>query len=189
MAKSKKPAISNPVIGVFSRSQSVQPTSSVKLLVADQFRVEAGGKVLAIGLYPDGVVVMQMPADAPDPTDESPVGIAQLALLLSVSGSGRSHNLRVQLGADDAKEFPVDLGTAGSVNVILDLRPLVIRSFGIKPVVVELAGERHELSFEIRRGVGDVPGQVMQLPPALAETASAPSPKKPRRKAATSSST
>lgn len=126
--------------------------ASAKLLVADQFRTEQGGKILAIGLYADGVVVI--PSDAPPPTPEMPLGI-ELSLLVTISGVAGKGPVLVQLGNKPAREMNVELRPFGAANLVLNLQPLLVESFGRKVLTVTFAGETHELSFEVRQGEPD----------------------------------
>jgi len=53
------------------------------LYIADEFKTLEGGKTLAIGLFTDRVVVLNVPSNIPAPTREVPYGIP-LGLLACV---------------------------------------------------------------------------------------------------------
>jgi hypothetical protein len=53
------------------------------LYVADEFKSLEGGKTLAVGLFTDRVVVLNIPRDVPPPTREVPYGVP-LGLLACV---------------------------------------------------------------------------------------------------------
>jgi hypothetical protein len=121
---------------------------ALRLFVADQFRTEQGGKVLAIGLYTDNVVVF--PSDAPEPTSDLPLGL-ELSLLINISGVQGKGTVSIQLGREK-REMALELKRQGSANFVLNLQPLLIEAFGKKTVQVGLAGQVHELHFEARKG-------------------------------------
>lgn len=135
--------------------QAVEKTSVVRpfarILIADDFRVEEGGKVFAIGLFTDNVIVSLVPRGTPAPTAELPYGIDALAILLCVGGVSGLHDLSVTLGDGPSRQWQVDLQEGASANLIMKLRPLLVRSFGMKPVRIEFAGQTFESAFELRR--------------------------------------
>ena len=131
-----------------------------KLLVADDFRAEASGKVTAVGLFADSVVVVNAPAEAPAPTPELPVGIDSLGILVNISGLEGKHRVSLSFGAyarnaapmtTDALEY--DFPSAGSsINLISAFRPLLVQSYGMKTVKVHVDDCEETLQFEVRRG-------------------------------------
>lgn len=132
-----------------SRSEaSVEPYA--KILVADEFRTEQSGKILAIGLYSDGVVVLTIPKNAPPATKETPYGIERLALLITVGGFEGDDVVRFGFEGGQVFEHPVSLLPGNSANVILNLKPFRTLTFGMKKVYVEFAGTKRTLQFEVR---------------------------------------
>ena len=126
------------------------------LYVADNFQTLQDGKVLAVGLYPDKVVVMNIPVDAPEPSRELPFGI-NLGLLLCL----------VDLPSDDvagkitilppsghtlapAMSFAVQARAGRSANIVLVANPLLVSEPGLYQVVVDIADLHIAESFEIR---------------------------------------
>lgn len=150
---------------------SANANLQIKFFLADDILQQIDGKMTLVGLYPDNVVVTQMPSEAPEPTKENPVGFEGLAVLLCVEGLKGMHS--ISLGFDDsvivgasmirnagggpklnADQTPFDFkAEQGATNLITRLKPFITTSFGKKTIVLKVDGEPHELTFEIRRGV------------------------------------
>lgn len=130
---------------------------NVRFFLAEDFRQEIGGKVSAIGLYADNVVVLQLPPDLAEPTEETPIMIRSLAFLFSVSALSQPSLASVDLRVNgDQKPLmaPRDLPAiepGNSVNLLGVMAPYVVTSFGEKTVVVDIAGTKYTFKFEIRR--------------------------------------
>ncbi len=122
-----------------------------RLLVADEFRTEANGKVLAVGLYPDSVVVCQTPSDAAAPSKKHPIGINSLYFLVTIGGVVGKQKVSVSIGNSKPVEMEVEMKADHSANLIFGSRPLLIQSFGVKQVAVEFAGVKKVMEFELRR--------------------------------------
>ncbi|MDO9438033.1 hypothetical protein [Hydrogenophaga sp.] len=167
------------------RTPKATKGSSATMLVADEFRMEQSGKVLAIGLYPDNVVVCTIPKNAPRPSKETPFGMDGIALLLTVSGFEGAATVRFGLsGSSHTFEHPVSLTAGTSVSLILNLKPFRIASFGVKDVFVEVEGAKHTLHFEVRANYIDAVedlSRYIQVTPAPVEL---PAPKTSSRKKA-----
>lgn len=130
---------------------------NVRFFLAEDFRQEIGGKVSAIGLYADNVVVLQLPPDLAEPTTETPIVIRSLAFLFNVSALSKASMASVDLHVNgDRKPFmvPRELPATepgNSVNLLGVMAPCVVTSFGKKTVVVDIAGTEHTFEFEFRR--------------------------------------
>jgi hypothetical protein len=147
-----------------SKRKAATPSSSgaiCKLLLADDFRLEQGGKVTALGLYVDGVIVIHMDEGLPDPTLEAPIAIEGISLLVAVSGLEGEHSIGMGLSGGNkdvptgpVQEQKVSFESGGhSIQMITKIRPLLIGSLGIKHVLVSIDGTEMLLPFEVRRGV------------------------------------
>ena len=66
--------------------------TTVRFFLADDMRQEVNGKVTAVGLYADNVIVAEMSADDPDPTPERVAGLPSLSILASVSVRPGQHS-------------------------------------------------------------------------------------------------
>lgn len=129
----------------------------VRFFLAEDVRQEIGGKVSAIGLYADNVIVLQLPPDLPDPTPETPILIRSLAFLFSVSALGEASVASVDLDVNGGRkpfmaprELPAT-APGSSVNLLGVMAPCVVTSFGKKTVIVDIRGTEHTFEFEIRR--------------------------------------
>ena len=127
-----------------------------RLYLADDIRSEASGKVLALGLYSDLVVIVGIPADAPPPTEQVPYGIPRLSFMVTVGGVSGAGPVTVQL-ADGALEKTVQasIKPGHSANLIFSAEPMLFKSFGNKKVTVKLAGHTLHLDYEIRKQILD----------------------------------
>ena len=127
-------------------------TPSARLLVADDFRAEQSGKVLAIGLYADGVVLLDVPEGAPEPSNEIPVGVDRLAFLINIGGVVGQQKVSVRIGEKGpSQDVQVDVKPGSSANLIFTSQPMLIASYGKKLVTVKFAQSVHELEFELRK--------------------------------------
>lgn len=139
--------------------KKVAPASRphVRFFLAEDFRQEIGGKVSAIGLYADNVIVLQLPSDLPDPTADTPILIRSLAFLFSISAFGNASVASVDLNVNgDRKPFMVPrelpaTDPGNSVNLLGVMAPCAVTSFGKKTVIVDIGGTEHSFEFEIRR--------------------------------------
>jgi hypothetical protein len=134
----------------------------VGFILADDIRLEHDGKVTAVGLYTDNVIVALMRPGQPEPSAEAPIAVGGIAFIVSIGGLAGTH--RVWLEYKDASlpkekttalrardyEFP---NAAMTVNLVGRFQPLITGSFGTKRVVVHIDDQSRVCSFEVRRGV------------------------------------
>ncbi|MBL0419016.1 hypothetical protein JI739_01530 [Ramlibacter sp. AW1] len=140
--------------------QELRPTEdgpTARLFVADQFRTEVNGKVLAIGLYTDNVIVI--PYDSPDPSTEKPLALNPLSILINIGGIVGKGRVVVHLHPMGERELEVQLAPLGSANLVINFQPLIIESIGRKDVRVTFAGQTKELTFEIRKATAEEAGR------------------------------
>lgn len=140
---------------------SIDPIT-VRMLVADEFREEVNGKTIAVGLYPDSVVNVDIPKDVPPIGPDNPIRLMGFSLMLTVMGAQGSKSVSVELGLEPGREpetlmqdeivFPTQSGR--SANIILMLQRFHTFSEGEKPVTVHIGEHTSKLAFEIRRGPG-----------------------------------
>jgi len=134
------------------------------LQIADTFDTLASGKILAVGLFADKVVVLQVPADVPDPSAEAPYA-TELGLLLTLSHAPATPlqgEVRILPpgGGPAISVIAFDgmvIAGGNSANILTKLRPLLVPAAGTFTVEVQVAGETLRASFEIR---------VLRLPPS-----------------------
>lgn len=131
---------------------------STSLFLADAFEVLQTGKVMAMGLYTDKVMVLTVPAHAPEPSKEQPYAIA-LALLLCVT----------DLPAGEYKaEFSIELPSGGvlqnlpfpaarypvngaeAFNLILKFAPFMAPEVGTYTLLGRVGDVDFRHTFELR---------------------------------------
>ena len=126
------------------------------LYVADNFQSLQDGKVLAVGLYSDKVVILNIPIDAPEPSSKLPFGISLglLVCLLDLPAEDVSGNISILPPSGHAlvspMTFAVPAQAGRSANIVLALNPFLVSEPGLYQVVVDIADVRISESFEIR---------------------------------------
>ena len=126
------------------------------LYVADNFQTLQDGKVLAVGLYADKVVVMNIPIDAPEPSAELPFGISLglLVCLLELPAADVSGHISILPPSGHAMappmSFAVPAQAGRSANIVLATNPFLVSEPGVYQVVVDIADLHIAESFEIR---------------------------------------
>lgn len=144
----------------------------VRIYVADEFRQEQSGKVAALGLYSDNVLVLNVPESLPGPTKEQPIALDTLCVLVSIAGLKGSHQVGIALLDEQGQHMAgpfnsraVDFPSEESAGqLITRFRPLFVSSFGVKRFVVTIDEQEHSIDIEVRRGalVSDQSEQLQQ---------------------------
>lgn len=145
------------------------PQPLVHFYMAEDFRRELNGKLSAIGLYPDHVVVLQLPESLPDPSPQNPLTIRSLAFAFSVvhlSGDAlisidvESNGVRSPLVPQDQFAWP---GEGHSVNLLAAIEPWVVQQLGVRELVLTLNGAEHRFRYELRRATIKPPASKTRL--------------------------
>jgi hypothetical protein len=160
----------------------------LRIHIADHFDTLASGKVLAVGLFPDRVVLLNLPADAPEPSVDVPFAF-DLDLLITLTGPQEEPvacDVRVLApGAAPpvANLHAPSLQIAGgsSTNIASKLRPLLVPQAGLFTVEVTCGDQTLRDSFEVR--LKRVASSREPLPPDSAPARAAAAKPKPRRRA------
>jgi hypothetical protein len=129
----------------------------LRIHIADHFDTLATGKVLAVGLFSDRVVLLNLPADAPEPTSEIPFAF-DLDLLITLTGpiaEPSACDIRILapgMAQPVAHLHMPSLQIAGgsSTNITSKLRPLLVTQPGIFTVEASCGGETAQDTFEVR---------------------------------------
>ncbi len=128
-----------------------------RFYICDDVRIEAAGKFSLMGLFPDSIVVVHLPRGV-QPTIKAPLAIESLCILVAVHGLTGVHKARFALGSPELTVKPafmerdIQFSENRAANLIVRMKPYVVRSFGKTKVQLEVAGHVFEHSFEIRRG-------------------------------------
>lgn len=137
-------------------AQGVTPVIA-RLYVAEDFRQETSGKVTAVGLFPDNIIVSNLPAGTPLEVDK-PAGIHDVAFMVSVHGIQGDHKVGFEfLDGAMPKAQPTQAQTVSfphpkrSNNFTLVMRPFIYSSFGTKRLRMLLDDAPIDLEYEIRR--------------------------------------
>jgi len=150
-----------------------------RLYVADEFRFENNGKMFVIGLYADGVVLFRVPRNAPPPSKEQPYGLDLLSLLVVVGGFTGEDTVRINFAQNKPFEQRVSLKPGGSVNLHIPMRPFTFATFGVKDLLVEVGGEKHELQLELRADYIDPVSDLSAFMSAVTRPVPTPLPRTP----------
>lgn len=154
----------------------------LQLLIADHFDTLANGKVVALGLFTDRVVVMNLPADMAAPTVEMPFGL-DLGLLLTLSdtvlnGADAEVSIHPPGGLPSVaviRMAGLSVNPGASANLLTKLQPLIIPCPGVYEVQVKVGGQVMTDSFEVR---------IVPLPAATAAQPVATLPARPTKQPA-----
>ncbi len=158
------------------KSSSASSSVPVKcnFYIADDVRVEQGGKPSLLGFYADNVILIQMPKKREDPTKEHPIGIAGLAILANFIGAKGTYDVEMELfGPDGLSILKSGEGKlsndAENLNFVPRFQPMPVVGFGQYKVVIKLNKKPFTCTFDVRRSqvAGPAPNQMVF--PALTE--------------------
>lgn len=129
----------------------------INLLVADEFRPEATGKQMAMGLFADGTVVLEPVANVAPQAAGLPRGIERLSFLMSVGDlPPGNHVYHAQIvnpsGSPLGPEMPLgeEVAVQGKSRVIvLETKPFIVNGTGTYNVNLKIDGAVHKLPFRI----------------------------------------
>lgn len=156
---------------------------TVTFYMAEDLRQEVSGLITAIGLYPDRVLLMAVPSDVPEPTNNQPLALKSLGFLFNVTGLDKPAPITIEMETNGERSVfmkeetygPIDTGR--SINLMGLLSPCLVRSFGVKTLVVNIGRNEYKFDFEIRRasiGTGSQPAATKSPAKSAAKKASGP---------------
>jgi len=156
------------------------------LLIADHVDTLASGKLAALGLYTDSVIVAQLAATDAEPTADLPMGFF-LSLVLTVHAAPAEEvqgSLRVTgpdgYASPEALLPPLKFPPGVAANLVVRLTPLLVHRSGLFKVLVRYGDEINEHTFEVR-----IKRQPAAPSAAVSPTAALPArkdaPRRPRR--------
>lgn len=161
------------------KANDAPSTHTVRVSIADDFRQEQGGKMTAIGLYTDDVVVVTVEPDSPEPSEQTPIVVHSLSALITLIGlSPGKHVIGVE-HVDSALKNPpqfgpsreMDLPAPGmSATMVVRFQPFVAGSYGTKHLIVTVDNKSTKFAFEIRRGSAPSPKPSLPQAPAVKGT-------------------
>lgn len=139
-----------------SRRVTGSVPSRCNFYLADDVRVEQGGKPSLLGFYPDNVILMLMPKKDKDPTKEHPAAIGGLAILASFIGARGTYDVEMELfgpgGASILKTIQGQLSSdQENLNFIARFQPMPIIGIGEYKVVIKLNKKPFTGIFYVRR--------------------------------------
>lgn len=145
MSKSEKPT-----------SESSAGKAKVRFFLADEFLQQVDGKVSAISLYADDVVVLHVAPDTPQPSAATPIALDRLSFMASVTGLSGIHKVSwvfdspTTSGAPTIQPREVNFLPERSATFIAAARPMVISSFGKKKAALLIDDVRFPFEYELR---------------------------------------
>jgi hypothetical protein len=141
--------------------------------MAEDLRHEVNGKITAVGLYPDNVVILRLPDEVPDPTESKPIHIKSLGLAFNISKLTQAATISIDIEVNGKRKplFPPNEhpwpGPGRSINILGILEPCVIESFGERKLIVTVGESEQTFEYEIRResiSTVDVPEEMTEIP-------------------------
>lgn len=156
------------------------PKPVVRLFMAEDVRQEVNGKLSALGLYSDNVVILRLPEDVPDPTESKPLHIKSLSFVFNISKLTQATTISIDIEANGKRrqfvqptEQPVP-EPGGSVNIVAVMEPCAVTHFGEQKLIVTIGEFEHIFEYEIRREsistIGPVSEQNSAMPKAQKHT-------------------
>lgn len=127
------------------------------LFLADLFDTMQSGKTLAVGLYTDRVVILNIPHDAPD-FQKVPYGItlSVLACLSQLAPGAHSVELALEneagetLGWFNSKLLKIDVEAGRTANCLVKFDPFLVTYEGAHYFVTKIGAEVQRVPFWIR---------------------------------------
>lgn len=143
------------------------PKPMVRFYLAEDLRQEVNGKMSAVGLYTDNVVILPLPDTIPEPTESTPIFVGSLGFLFNVSRLSQATKISIDIESDGKRKpfmEPKDYASPGpgrSINMVGVMEPCPVTSFGEKTLVVTVGESVHTFNFEIRRAPLSTIGAVL----------------------------
>lgn len=148
----------------------------LRLYLADMMEPQANGKLAALGLFPDLVVVLTVPPGSPDPTPQAAFG-TDLCLMLTITGLPAGDTIgEMQLLAPTPEPMPVlkarfpfhvPKGSTG-LNVPLPMKPMPVPALGVYTVELRVGNDVLRETFEIQVKLDPAAPPPMLLAPVSA---------------------
>lgn len=126
-----------------------------KFFLADDVRIEQGGKPTAVGLYPEDKVVVLMPKQVADPTPDKPIGIPSLAILAAFYGAKGTYSMNLELFGPSNRSMgssKIELKGEGGIHYISRFMPMPIIGFGSYKLALTIAKKSFTYKFLVVRG-------------------------------------
>ena len=140
-----------------SKSKLVAQEPVVNFYVAEDLRQELNGKVSAVGLYADRVIVLQIPKSIPEPTEDKPILIKSLGFLFNIARLQNKFNFSADVETNKkikpfipTKEYQITAKDK-SISIMAVMQPCAITSFGEKKIIAKVGAFTYKFDFEVRR--------------------------------------
>jgi hypothetical protein len=133
---------------------ATEQEARIRFFLADDIRAAPDGKITLVGLHPDNVLIGSAEPGTPPPSAELPHAIANVAILVNVTGAVGRHPVSVELiGASTAMKLPKDqmmqFGPGRAMNMILIFQPLTFASYGKKALRIAVGNALGHFEFEV----------------------------------------
>lgn len=136
-------------------AHAIIPTSA-RFFLADDIRVEIGGKTTLQGLYPDDIILIDLPSGMPSPSITTPIQIEGFGILASFDRGFGSMSMDVRLSSPngevilEAKGGQLKAEKDGPVTFAGRFRPFIVSSVGTYEYFVTVDGKAFTYSFNIK---------------------------------------
>ncbi len=132
---------------------------SAKFLLAEDIRMDAGGKPIVLGLYVNDMILVDLPDNTPEPSASQPIILPEMAVLASFPDTNGTFSGTLSI-IDPAGKIVLQTGagefqteSTGILNIVSKFRPFAVENFGQFNFTVELDGKIFEFPFSIVRNV------------------------------------
>ena len=147
--------------------------TEVRFYLAEDFREEKDGKVSAISLFTEPRVLMQIPANHPDPTPDNPAALHALSFLFNVSKAPLGASISIGLKGPTSthsilknQPMPGPSVAGGSANFIMRMAPCIVTALGKRTFTVTVNKREFKFDFSIDRHDSQIPVVDTTSPPA-----------------------
>ena len=139
--------------------QEKRKPTGARFFLAEDIRMEAGGKPLLLGLYVDDTILVDMPDSDPELSYDQPIVLNEMAVLASFPGTSGKFTGKLSITDSSGKillqtgegEFQTE--NNGILNIVSRFRPFIFERFGKFKFVVELDENHFEFNFTILRNI------------------------------------
>ena len=127
----------------------------IEFYLADFIETLVSGKLVAVGLFTDRVILLNVPFDVPDASKDAPYAFNLSAALCPLVEPG-DHSLSVAVeypGGDRGPTAPPQSFTTlpgRRINIVVPMNPLLVPMAGEFALIATVDGKETRLPFELR---------------------------------------
>jgi hypothetical protein len=135
----------------------------VRFILCDDARQEIAGKTTLVGVFPGEIIVVHGPRPPED--SKAVAAISSVCLVFFIAGGAGEFTTTLRISApDDTSILDQTVGNVllkdgDTATVVGQIRPFLVRAFGVHKATLSMDGREYRFEFTIREAV---------TPPAVA---------------------